>query len=99
MEKIIIHPGEILKCEFLEPLEITDYALAKAIGVQQTRISMIVKGERSITVDTALRLGRFFNTSPEFWMNLQNRYDRLTLEEQYGEEFNRIRPCSLVLAA
>ncbi len=70
-----VHPGEILEKEFLEPLNITAYKLSKAIGVQQTRISLIIKGERGITADTAIRFSKFFGTSPEFWMNLQREYD------------------------
>lgn len=74
-----IHPGEVLREEFLEPLNITPYRLAKCIGVQQTRIEAILDGKRSITADTAIRLGRFFSVTPQFWLNLQTMYD---LEEQ-----------------
>ncbi len=70
-----IHPGEILDEEFLNPLGITPYRLAKDIKVQQTRISEIMKGERGITADTAIRLGLYFNTTPQFWLNLQAMYD------------------------
>ena len=70
-----VHPGEILDLDFLKPMEITPYALAKAIGVDQTRISQLIKGQRSITADTALRLGAFFKMSPKFWLNAQSRYD------------------------
>jgi addiction module HigA family antidote len=70
-----IHPGEILSEEFLKPLNITPYRLSKEIGVPQTRISAVLAGKRAITADTALRLARFFGSSPEFWMNLQTRYD------------------------
>lgn len=76
-----IHPGEVLKEEFLTPLGITPYLLAKSIGVQQTRISAILEGKRAITVDTALRLSRFFRVTPQFWLNLQQMYD-LENEEQ-----------------
>ncbi len=69
------HPGEVLLEEFLKPKKITQYQLAKGLGVAQIRISQIVKGERSITADTALRLGRYFDMSPQFWMNLQVNYD------------------------
>jgi addiction module HigA family antidote len=69
------HPGEMLLEEFLKPLEITQYQLAKGLGVSQIRISHIIRGERSITADTALRLGRYFGMSPQFWMNLQTGYD------------------------
>ena len=74
-----IHPGEILKEEFLKPLNITMYRLAKDTDVPAIRISEIVKGQRAITADTALRLAKYFNNSPEFWLNLQLHYD---LEKQ-----------------
>lgn len=70
-----IHPGEILLEEFLQPLEISQYRLAKDIGVPVRRINEIVLGKRRITADTALRLARFFGLSERFWMNLQSRYD------------------------
>ena len=69
-----IHPGEILMEEFLEPMGISQYRLAKDISVPPRRINEIVHGKRSITADTALRLGRFFGMSPQFWLNLQTRY-------------------------
>ena len=77
-----IHPGEILREEFLEPMEISQYRLAKDISVPPRRINEIVHGKRSITADTALRLGRFFNMSPQFWLNLQTRYDLEVTEDQ-----------------
>ncbi len=70
-----IHPGEILMEEFLVPMGISQYRLAKDISVPPRRINEIVHGKRSITADTALRLGRFFSMSPQFWLNLQTRYD------------------------
>ena len=70
-----IHPGEILLEDFLEPMGISQYRLAKDISVPPRRINEIVHGKRSITADTALRLGRFFHMSPQFWLNLQTRYD------------------------
>lgn len=70
-----IHPGEILMEEFLEPMGISQYRLAKNTSVPPRRINEIVHGKRSITADTALRLGRFFGMSPQFWLNLQTRYD------------------------
>lgn len=70
-----IHPGQILQSEFLEPMEISQYRLAKSIRVSPRRINEIIHGKRSITADTALRFGRFFNMSPEFWLNLQSHYD------------------------
>ena len=70
-----IHPGEILLEEFLEPMELSQYRLAKDISVPARRINEIVHGKRGITADTALRLARYFGTSERFWMNLQTRYD------------------------
>ena len=76
MKKLpLIHPGEILNQEFLKPLSLTQYRIAKDIGVSARRINEIVHGKRGISADTALRLGRYFGTSSEFWMNLQMRYD------------------------
>ena len=69
------HPGEILKEDFLGPLGISVYALAKALGVPRSRVNDIARGRRAITADTALRLARYFGTTPEFWVNLQARYD------------------------
>ena len=74
-----IHPGEILLEEFLKPLDITQYRISKDIGIPQTRISQIVKGQRRITADTALRLSKYFGTSAKFWLGLQDDYD---LEEE-----------------
>jgi addiction module HigA family antidote len=74
-----IHPGEILQEEFLIPFAISAYKLAKDIAIPQTRISEILKGNRRITADTALRLGRYFGTSAKFWLGLQDDYD---LEEE-----------------
>jgi addiction module HigA family antidote len=74
-----IHPGEVLEEEFLKPLDISRYRLAKDIDVPQTRIAEICKGRRGITADTALRLAKYFGTTPKFWMGLQEDYD---LEEE-----------------
>jgi antitoxin HigA-1 len=70
-----IHPGEILQEEYLEPLSVSQYRLARAIDVPPRRINEIVHGKRGISADTALRLARYFATSERFWLNLQNRYD------------------------
>jgi antitoxin HigA-1 len=75
-----IHPGEILAEEFLDPMQISQYRLAKSIKVSPRRINEIVHGTRSITANTALRLAKFFGSSPEFWLNLQSHYD-LELEQ------------------
>ncbi len=76
-----IHPGEILLDEFLKPMGISQYRLAKDTSVPPRRINEIVHGKRSITADTALRLGRFFGMSPQFWLNLQTRYDLEVTED------------------
>jgi len=76
-----IHPGEILREEFLEPMGISQYRLAKNISVPPRRINEIVHGKRSITADTALRLGRFFGMSAQFWLNLQTRYNLEVTED------------------
>lgn len=76
MTKIFaVHPGEILLEEFLKPMGITPYRLAKELLIPTPRINDVVRCKRSISADTALRLGIYFNLSPQFWMNLQNRYD------------------------
>src|SRR3990167_4037341 len=76
MEKLAnVHPGEILNFEFLEPLEITAYRLSKDLKIPQTRISEILKGNRRITADTALRLSKYFGNSAKFWLGLQDDYD------------------------
>ena len=70
-----VHPGEILRDEFLTPMELSVYRLAQTIKVSRPRLNDIVLGRRGVTVDTALRLGRYFGTMPEFWIHLQTRYD------------------------
>ena len=86
----IIHPGEILRLDFLEPLELTPYRLSKDINVAQTRISEILSGKRSITADTALRLSRYFGNSAQFWLNLQTAYDLRLAQEKNGETYSQI---------
>lgn len=84
-----IHPGEILLEEFLKPLDISQYRLAKDISVPARRINEIVNGGRSITADTALRLGRYFNTTPQFWLNLQSRYELEKLSELFIKKIKK----------
>ena len=97
MEEITnIHPGEILQKEFLEPMEISAYRLAKGIGVQQTRIGQIIKESRSITADTAIRFAKFFGTTEEFWMNLQREYDLRKARVEKQVEFEHIKRFELV---
>jgi addiction module HigA family antidote len=84
-----IHPGEILLLEFLEPLGISQYRLAKDISVPPRRINEIVHGKRGITADTALRLARFFSMSDRFWLNLQTRYELEHESDRLGERLDR----------
>ena len=90
-----IHPGEILLTEFLEPLGVTQYRLAKDIGVTPRRINEIVHGRRAITADTALRLGRFFHMEAQFWLNLQTHYDmEVALDLLQGRLDKEVHPLS-----
>lgn len=84
-----IHPGEILLEEFLTPMEISQYRLAKDIHVPPRRINEIVHGKRAITADTALRLARYFGTSAEFWTNLQSAYDLDVARQEIGGKLER----------
>ena len=84
-----IHPGEILFEDFLKPMQISQYRLARAIGVPPRRIDEIVHGKRGITADTALRLGRFFRMEAQFWMNLQTRYELETTLEALADRLER----------
>jgi addiction module HigA family antidote len=83
MARVRNHPGEILKAEFLEPLEMSARALAEAIDVPANRLSDIIRGRRNITADTAIRLGRYFGTDPRFWTNLQAAYDLSLATKQH----------------
>jgi len=84
-----IHPGEILEEEFLKPMGISQYRLAKDISVPPRRINEIVHGKRSITADTALRLGKFFGISAQFWLNLQTRYDLEVTEDLLSDRLDK----------
>lgn len=93
MEKLNnIHPGEILAEEFLLPLEISAYRLAKETFIPQTRISEIIKGNRRITADTALRFSKYFGTSAKFWLGLQDDYDLEEENKQKEKELRGIKP-------
>ncbi|MGO9274519.1 MAG: HigA family addiction module antitoxin [Terriglobia bacterium] len=83
------HPGETLKEDYLVPLELSVNALAKALGIGATRLNEIVRGERGVSADTALRLARYFNTSPEFWLNLQTLYDLRLAQQKAGSRIER----------
>ncbi len=87
-----VHPGEILLEDFLRPLEMSQYALAKALKVPPRRINEIVLGKRAITAGTALRLARFFGTSDRFWMNLQTSYDLDLERDRLGDRLRREVP-------
>jgi len=83
-----VHPGEVLIADFIEPLGLTRYRVAKAIGVPQRRIDEICSGKRAVTADTALRLGRFFSVEPQLWMNLQAQYDLEIAEKELSKVAN-----------
>jgi addiction module HigA family antidote len=87
-----IHPGEVLRDEFLGPMELTPYAVAKAIGVPRTRIERLAREETPLTADTALRLSRYFGTTAAFWMGLQAQYDLEIAAHQINKELKRIAP-------
>jgi addiction module HigA family antidote len=87
--RVTTHPGEVLSEEFLKPLGMSVNALAMALRVPATQIGAVVKGERSVTADTALRLGRFFGTSPEFWVNLQAMHDLTKAKLEHGPAIER----------
>ncbi|MEA1960083.1 MAG: HigA family addiction module antitoxin [Bacillota bacterium] len=92
-----VHPAEVLEEEFLKPLGITSYQLAKETNIPQTRISEILKKRRSITCNTALKFAKYFGTTPQFWISLQNSYDLEEENKRIQEELNCIKPHNLVL--
>jgi addiction module HigA family antidote len=87
-----IYPGEVLLEEFIRPLGTTQHRVAVAIGVPPRRINEIVHGKRRITADTALRLGRYFGTTAQFWLNLQGRYDLQVEQDNIGDDLDLISP-------
>ncbi|WP_420174360.1 HigA family addiction module antitoxin [Luteococcus sp. OSA5] len=87
-----IHPGEVLMEDFIEGFGITQHKLAVSIGVPPRRINEIVHGKRAITADTALRLGRYFGVEPQFWLNLQSRYELELAEERVADQVAEIKP-------
>ncbi len=93
-QRVPVHPGEILLHEFLLPMKLTSHRVALCIGVDPRRVHDIIQGKRSVTADTALRLGRFFGVSPEIWMYLQTRYDLDVAAAALGDRLDReVRPC------
>ncbi len=85
-----VHPGEILREEYLKELRLTPYAVAAAIGVPRTRIERLAREETPVTADTALRLGKFFKTTPAFWMNMQAQYDLEMAADKLAPEIKKI---------
>lgn len=92
MARIKTHPGEVLREEFLIPLEMSARKLAQDINIPANRITEIARGNRNVTADTALRLARYFGTSAEFWMNLQVGYDLSTTEAEEKNQLSKIKP-------
>jgi antitoxin HigA-1 len=90
-----VHPGEILREEFLEPLRLTPYRVARAIGVPRTRIERLAREETPVTADTALRLARYFGTTPAFWINLQGQYDLERAADSASREISHIAAYAL----
>jgi addiction module HigA family antidote len=86
------HPGEILRYEYLEELNMTQQQLADSIGITRVRINEIILGKRSVTPDTAFRLAKFFNTTPEFWIGLQTNFDMWNTLRKRKKEYEMIRP-------
>ena len=89
-----MHPGRFLELEFLEPLKITAYRLAKDTGVPEQKMYSLIRGERGISADTALRLGRYFGMPARFFMNVQDRYELEIAEDVISEDLQKIRPIS-----
>ena len=87
-----VHPGEILREEFMLPLELSSHALARAIGVTPARVNDIANEKRGITADTALRLGRYFGTTADVWINLQKRFELETARRDLGKKLDQIQP-------
>lgn len=87
-----VHPGEILREEFLAPLDMSPYALAAVLRVPRTRIERLVREETALTTDTALRLARYFGTTPEFWLGIQNRFDVETARLTLDADITAIKP-------
>jgi addiction module HigA family antidote len=84
-----VHPGEVLLEDFMKPLELSQYRVAKDIGVSAMRISQIVNGKRAVTADTAMRLARYFGTSPDVWLRLQARYDLEVAQIDHGDRIEQ----------
>jgi addiction module HigA family antidote len=85
-----VHPGEILREEFLAPMKLTPYSVAAKLGVPRTRIERLARGDTPVTADTALRLAKFFGTTPAFWMNIQAQFDLETAEDHIASQIKKI---------
>jgi antitoxin HigA-1 len=94
-----VHPGEVLREEFLRPMKLSPYAVARAVGVPRTRIERLTNEQTPVTADTALRLARYFGTSAAYWMNMQARYDLERAEDGLGNELHKIRSVRAVKSA
>ncbi len=86
-----VHPGEVLREEFMKPLKLTPYAIASKLGVPRTRIERVAREETPVTADTALRLGKFFGTTPGFWMNIQAQFDLETAADEIAPQIAKIK--------
>jgi len=89
-----VHPGEILREDFLRPMNLSPYAVARAVGVPRTRIERLANEQTAVTADTALRLARYFGTSPAFWMGIQTQYDLERAADELGAGLRKIAPAS-----
>jgi addiction module HigA family antidote len=87
-----IHPGEVLREDFLIPMRLSPYAVARAVGVPRTRVERLARGETPVTADTALRLARHFGTTAAFWMGMQTQFDLERAEDDLGADLRRIEP-------
>ena len=87
-----MHPGEVLREEFIEPMGLTPYGLAQALNIPRTRIERVVREETAITADTAHRLGRYFRTTPHYWLNIQSEYDLRVAAAGLGRQLEKIQP-------
>lgn len=85
-----VHPGEVLREEFLRPMKLSPYAVARAVGVPRTRIERLANEQTTVTADTALRLGKYFGTSPGFWMGMQAQHDLECAEDELGADLRKI---------
>ena len=93
-----VHPGEVLREDFLVPMKLTPYSLAKALGVPRTRVERLAREETPVTADTALRLARYFDTTPGFWMGMQAQYDIEHTADALASELKRIAPAKRTAA-